>query len=402
MSTPSAPKTRFSLKAVLAAMAVVAVLVAPVGWLGGMYATSLVCSCVLLGLVLWGIYRKKTVLPAVACVVAFFFSMMPAVMLQALGTFVALIVTDPLRNSRRIGATACVAVMAVVYGGMLHQAKQRVDRFDQTVARFPVTPVTNRLPQPKDQPITEVKLSEGVETNLQMLEEWSDEGSRYYGRADTLERLHQESTRRFVAAEGFGLMRMAPGLRYREDWLVGDDYATEAITLKAKEGELAKTTNTTHNHLLHRFFHPIPMGHAEDKDHTIGFQSHGVRQMHYYEYDSEYDMSADFFWNLTRLELIGLLRHDEPVVYIMEGLPTMDRVAEAETRPLDEFEAAALPTLDSEHDLQFEETDGGVRMVGAIRAAEQCLKCHEVARGTLIGAFSYDLVREEKSADGSD
>ena len=34
-----------------------------------------------------------------------------------------------------------------------------------------------------------------------------------------------------------------------------------------------------------------------------------------------------------------------------------------------------------------------VRMVGAVRATTQCLDCHRVERGALLGAFSYDLWR---------
>jgi hypothetical protein len=32
-------------------------------------------------------------------------------------------------------------------------------------------------------------------------------------------------------------------------------------------------------------------------------------------------------------------------------------------------------------------------MFGAVRAAKQCLKCHFVQRGELLGAFSYVLDR---------
>ncbi len=35
-----------------------------------------------------------------------------------------------------------------------------------------------------------------------------------------------------------------------------------------------------------------------------------------------------------------------------------------------------------------------VQMLGALRAARQCTKCHQVERGELLGAFSYNLVRE--------
>ena len=35
-----------------------------------------------------------------------------------------------------------------------------------------------------------------------------------------------------------------------------------------------------------------------------------------------------------------------------------------------------------------------VRMVGAIRMAEACLKCHDGKRGDLLGSFSYELRRD--------
>jgi hypothetical protein len=33
-------------------------------------------------------------------------------------------------------------------------------------------------------------------------------------------------------------------------------------------------------------------------------------------------------------------------------------------------------------------------MLGSLRAAKQCLECHSVERGELLGAFSYLLRRE--------
>ena len=41
--------------------------------------------------------------------------------------------------------------------------------------------------------------------------------------------------------------------------------------------------------------------------------------------------------------------------------------------------------------------DGGlltvIRMLGSVQAASQCIGCHSVKRGTLLGAFSYILLR---------
>ncbi len=39
-------------------------------------------------------------------------------------------------------------------------------------------------------------------------------------------------------------------------------------------------------------------------------------------------------------------------------------------------------------------------MLGAVRSAKQCVKCHGGSRGDLLGAFSYTL-RAEKSGEVS-
>lgn len=33
-------------------------------------------------------------------------------------------------------------------------------------------------------------------------------------------------------------------------------------------------------------------------------------------------------------------------------------------------------------------------MLGAVRASNDCRQCHQVPRGTLLGAFSYELRRD--------
>jgi hypothetical protein len=42
----------------------------------------------------------------------------------------------------------------------------------------------------------------------------------------------------------------------------------------------------------------------------------------------------------------------------------------------------------------LEATTNRILMVGAIRAAKQCTSCHAVERGDLLGAFSYELLRD--------
>lgn len=64
-----------------------------------------------------------------------------------------------------------------------------------------------------------------------------------------------------------------------------------------------------------------------------------------------------------------------------------------ETRPLDLFETAGVIELRAGQETFVRTKDNVVRMLGALRASEQCLKCHtESRKGDLLGAFSYSFV----------
>ena len=80
----------------------------------------------------------------------------------------------------------------------------------------------------------------------------------------------------------------------------------------------------------------------------------------------------------------------------------MDEVAndDVPTRPLNTFEADALQRLRTEEDLVISSEGSEYRMLGSLRAANQCLDCHSVDRGTLLGAFSYQLRRADMDDGG--
>jgi hypothetical protein len=99
-------------------------------------------------------------------------------------------------------------------------------------------------------------------------------------------------------------------------------------------------------------------------------------------------------WLITRLELVSLLKHKEPAVYVSGELPRMEDLKKSKTRPPSEFEAKALKALRDGEDVVTEATTNHIRMVGALRASKQCLECHQVRRGDVLGAFSYDLLRD--------
>ncbi len=125
-------------------------------------------------------------------------------------------------------------------------------------------------------------------------------------------------------------------------------------------------------------------GYMKDRRHVAGFLSHRFAAIP--EPVSE--------WHVETLELVSLLLHDEPVIYVSDRLPEMTRHHDTATRPLDRFERFALPTLEEGEDLVTAQTEEGLRMLGAVRSNRQCIACHGGNRGDLLGAFSYALRSE--------
>ena len=45
-----------------------------------------------------------------------------------------------------------------------------------------------------------------------------------------------------------------------------------------------------------------------------------------------------------------------------------------------------------ESDGRIDDAPNRIRMVGSLRAGKDCMECHSIRRGELLGAFSYELV----------
>ena len=132
------------------------------------------------------------------------------------------------------------------------------------------------------------------------------------------------------------------------------------------------------------FLDPFNFGYVRDRDHVVGFRPHQFRK----------EADAPQRWKVERLELVGLLKYDDPVVYLSENLPAMDELRDAPTRPLDTFESEALAKLRRGEDLMVQDHPDHMRVLGSIHAVKQCVRCHHAERGDLLGAFSYRLARE--------
>lgn len=118
-----------------------------------------------------------------------------------------------------------------------------------------------------------------------------------------------------------------------------------------------------------------------------GFESHAFRQSP----EDRDDYIKYHGWKLNRLDLVSLLKHQPPAVYLSEHLPAMDELRDAPTRPANTFEIDAIAKLRNGEELIVDTSGKGPRMVGAIRAITECRKCHQVPLGGLLGAFSYQF-----------
>ena len=244
----------------------------------------------------------------------------------------------------------------------------------------------------------------------------SEKGDHYdfSSRIRMLELLHDERAENFALASGFGVVRM---LRPHREYITlpepksvpFEDPAPEAPSYQEIDGVLgrqeetdipsdpelaAATTSTlspdylrsTYDFSVSEFLDTEAFGYVPSRQQAAGFEPHAFRNRF-----SDRSKLAEPTWSVMKLELVSLLKFDEPRVYVSETLPNMKELGQVETRPLDAFEAKNLPQLFHETNVVTEDGQGEIRMLGSLRADTRCLKCHVVERGQLLGAFSYRL-----------
>ncbi len=230
-------------------------------------------------------------------------------------------------------------------------------------------------------------------------------------RTHALQHLHEQSVQAFIESPGFGVARLSrhpsTDIPLPEISSIPQPIPESALfpippeslgailSLDEQPNQvLAEAGRPDGLRLLHSislrsFINTRGFGYVNKVNRQIaGFQEH-----HFYEEPGKDENQVTHPWKVQRIELVSLLKHPEPCVYLSDNLPRMDELRKAKTRPLDGFEAARLPNLLKGDDLSFVQTESAVRVLGAIRAAKQCLDCHSVERGDLLGAFSYRLGR---------
>ncbi len=366
-----------------------------------MLYVSLMVSAVLLVIVngvAWGARRR----PSAAIVgIGVVFSalplfvgcMFPTVALQAVLLGGALLIWRATkRGPAFFSALSCGATVAA-YGVMSLVVLSSQSSSGGLRGRYPYESMEARLPRPDGMSRGAILTPASAERLSRLETKILDEVDRWGGRRERdLGRIHEEKLFLFIHSPGFGVMRMQgpsewslamglrkgpvppqPGLRFSMPWspgelgrLTADDEAPLGPMLDAS---------------ILDFVNPRGFGFLKDRRHVAGFEPHRFHEV----------PASNSRWQVQTLELVSLLKHDEPAVYVSDSLPRMDRLDGLRTRPLDPFESVGLDTLRGGDDLQTSRGAEGVRMLGAIRSLKRCVACHGGARGDLLGAFSYNL-----------
>ena len=284
--------------------------------------------------------------------------------LQGLGLTVAIPLLRTRAFYRRwLGVVVAVAITAAAYALNVAASLPYWRAYYRLHEDTPFVSMEDRvaLPGPSLRPAS---LSTAAAADLAKLDIAVRVTAREYGyRNGQLQEVHEQTLRTFVNSPGFGI-----GRKLRPD-------AARLTRGDRQDIRLPQPVPRAY---------PAGSGYVKDRRHVAGFLPHGFSKV----------PEPKEHWVVENIDLVSLLLHPQPLAYVSADLPRMDELREAPTRELDAFEAAALGRLLGGETLTVGEAGDHLRMLGSIRAVEQCVKCHGGERGDLLGAFSYTLRKD--------
>ncbi len=409
---------RFRLRTLLLAIALLSIPLTLLNWLGSYFLLPILFSACLVGVCGW-YYRPeapKTMLGiaglAVPAGLMFsIFYLMVNFRLGGAGTLILHTVINAvvclacvgIKCPRMVVIPVLIVAAVVPYYLRVEEIQKVRRQFDQLLVDYPLESLEQRLAfenaESHDQtsivaPTSLEQLSPELQNNLQTQEDRYDDGRQW-----ALTQLHENFRSQFAAAAGFGYMRM------RTIWI--EDLEPQPVDLVQLPlpvdatlfGESSFEPKVKlHQRVAFDFLNRDKIGYVRDKQHVAGFQSHSPTYMAHAlanQRSCGEPEVEESHWQLTRLELVSLLRHSPPRVYVADSLPAMDQLDQFEHRAVTEFEKASLPKLYSEADVVTEQGDDRILMLGALRASQDCLACHQGNTGKLLGAFSYEFARHD-------
>jgi hypothetical protein len=306
---------------------------------------------------------------------------------------IALLVWHLIRHRVRTFLPLLLVAVALPYGIVGWDASKNEAELERLRQKYPFESMAHRLPEPgialRTPPTGDSAAR--LDTFEQAVQPSKGELG-YRSPAYEFRRLHERTVRTFTNNPGFGVTRMveSDGLSERN---LGDRRPREAPNQPGSPAVWGpgepfaptpdsdrKTLTGLHSDGVLDFVSSWTWGVVENRNRVAGFIPHQFREVPRAE-----------TWQVQRIELVGLLKHPEPVVYLSDKLPAMTELRDAPTRPLDAFETSGLGMIQKGDDGFAARRGAVVRFVGAIRSARQCVDCHGGERGDLLGAFSYTL-----------
>ncbi|HYV36211.1 MAG TPA: hypothetical protein VE988_10935 [Gemmataceae bacterium] len=358
--------------------------------------TSVILSLGFVGLMYWTYKAEKPPSPLALLFVAGFVAFLAVCFLPALSLQIVLVI--PAFVFWKIcqwPAKSLLAYMVLAmvgsYGILAFLVWEEINEHHRLRQEYAFESIEKRLPAPKAS--AQTKLSKETNEQLMQFENTVAEQSSNF-RNVMLSRLHDKSVLDFIASPGFGVgRRIQPSKWSLKVDRFGDENPIPQPVLPPStlypEANLPEPTSVKpdplramHMESVVNFANAGGYGLFFSPQKVAGFQSHRFNMV---------PQATE--WKVQTIELVGLLMHDDPVVYVSNELPRMEKKGKVPTRALNIFEATGLKQLQEGDDLYVREGEGAIRMVGAVRSVEQCLKCHGGQRGDLLGAFSYRLQR---------
>ncbi len=231
-------------------------------------------------------------------------------------------------------------------------------------------------------------------------------------RDDSLRIVHGSFIEQFIASPGFGVSRMPLPSPYsiefaeegrdalhrveRRPDIEGSPEPGATETFSDREKLLPSSTfngllGTLHDESRQDFLDSDTFGYMRDRSHVAGFIPHAFEGRRLPQLRPAESARR---WLTVRVELVSTLKHPRPMVYASDHLPNMSELRSVQVRELDAFEQRALGLLIAGEDLVSDAQPDQIRALGSLRAIKQCLECHEVERGALLGAFSYEFLHD--------
>lgn len=358
---------------------------------------SLVLSGIMLVCMIWSVRKQATDLGIFACLVLGFGPMcltlfFPPVALQGV---VLLALWGLWLFSARKTSTYAVLACAGTAGSylvFLVLAWPTWQRHEELRHQYPYVSVADRLSGP-GKAVPAAALSANAQDALDYLDmTFEEQDYRTRERVAFLQALHEDQVELFAKRAGFGVARMRvpseDSLRIEErdarpvpqPATPDSAFSSPAFAREAPVVAQDRSLFLLHVAGLRDFLRPGTFGYFKDRRHVAGFEPHRLTKT-----------PTSERWHVQTVELVGLLLHERPVVYVTGHLPRMDEVRAARVRGLDLFEEVGLKLLQQGEQIATQGHGQSLRMLGAIRSAKECVKCHGGQRGDLLGAFSYYL-----------